>query len=146
MNGTQKLAVGLASAALVLILAGNLRGANRSMAQGTLAPEGPTHIVHVTAAAFPALQAQDQPVVLDFWAPWCGPCRTQGPILERFATLAGERAVVAKVNVDDERALAARYEVRAIPTLIIMKHGAVVQRLVGVQSAEALLQALDAKN
>ena len=145
MDGTRKLALGLASAAVLLIVAGNLPGAARRVTARGPAPEGPSNIVHVTAAAFPALQAQDKPLVLDFWAPWCGPCRTQGPILEQFATLAGERAVVAKVNVDDERALAARYEVRAIPTLIVMKHGAVVQRLVGVQSADALLKALDAK-
>ena len=146
MDGTAKIALVLASAAVLLIVAGNLHGSARTVAGRTPAPEGPSTIVHVTAAAFPALLAEDKPVVMDFWAPWCGPCRTQGPILEQFAASIGERAVVAKVNVDDERALAARYEVRAIPTLIVLKHGTVVQRMVGVTSAEALLKAVDGKS
>jgi thioredoxin 1 len=105
---------------------------------------GPSAVLQLTSAAFPGLKAQSKPVVMDFWAPWCPPCRTQGPLLEQFATQVGDRAIVVKVNVDDEKALAAQFEVQAIPTLIILKDGKVAQRLVGVHSVEALQRALDA--
>ena len=84
------------------------------------------------------------PVLVDFWAPWCGPCRTQGPILDTVAAQMGDRAVVTKVNVDEEAALAAQFGVQAIPTLVILKQGKPVQRFVGVQSAQALVAALEA--
>ena len=83
------------------------------------------------------------PVLIDFWAPWCGPCQTQGPILEAVAARMGDRAVVTKVNVDEESSLAAQFGVQAIPTLVILKQGKVVQRFVGVQQAQELVAALD---
>ena len=83
-------------------------------------------------------------MLVDFWAPWCGPCRKQGPIVEDVAKRMGDRALVGKVNVDDEKALATRYEIRAIPTLVILKEGRVIQRFEGVRSAEDLVQALEA--
>ena len=101
-------------------------------------------VIHLTTPAFPALAAQAKPVLIDFWAPWCGPCRTQGPILDTVAAQMGERAVVTKVNVDEEGALAAQFGVQAIPTLVILKQGKPVQRFVGVQSAQALVAALEA--
>ncbi|BDU73474.1 thioredoxin [Mesoterricola silvestris] len=100
-------------------------------------------VVTLNAAAFPALKAQGKPVLIDFWAPWCGPCRTQGPIVEQVAEQLGDRAVVAKLNVDDERSLAAQFGVQAIPTLVVLKDGNLVQRFVGVQSAEVLKNALE---
>lgn len=84
------------------------------------------------------------PVLVDFWAPWCGPCRKQGPIVEDVAKRMSDRALVGKVNVDDEKDLATRYEIRAIPTLVILKGGRVIQRFEGVRSAEDLVQALEA--
>jgi len=101
-------------------------------------------VIHLTTPAFPALAAQPRPVIIDFWAPWCGPCRTQGPILDTVAAQMGDRAVVTKVNVDEEGALAAQFGVQAIPTLVILKQGKLVQRFVGVQSAQALVAALEA--
>ena len=101
-------------------------------------------VIHLTTPAFPALAAQARPVIIDFWAPWCGPCRTQGPILDTVAAQMGDRAVVTKVNVDEEAALAAQFGVQAIPTLVILKQGKPVQRFVGVQSAQALVAALEA--
>jgi len=102
-----------------------------------------SNVIHLTTPAFPALAAQAKPVIIDFWAPWCGPCRTQGPILETVADKMGERAVVAKVNVDEEQALAAQFGVQAIPTLVILKEGKLVQRFVGVQQAADLVAALE---
>jgi len=101
-------------------------------------------VIHLTTPAFPALAAQSRPVIIDFWAPWCGPCRTQGPILDTVAAQMGDRAVVTKVNVDEEGALAAQFGVQAIPTLVILKQGKLVQRFVGVQPAQALVAALEA--
>ncbi len=101
-------------------------------------------VIHLTTPAFPALAAQAKPVLIDFWAPWCGPCRTQGPILDTVAAQMGERAVVTKVNVDEEGALAAQFGVQAIPTLVLLKQGKLVQRFVGVQPAQALVAALEA--
>jgi thioredoxin 1 len=117
-------------------------GAHKSVPKGETAVSA--GVVTLTAATFPAMKAQDKPVLIDFWAPWCGPCRQQGPIVEQVGERAGDKAVVAKVNVDDERALAAQFGVQAIPTLVILKDGAVRERFVGVQSAETLTNALEA--
>jgi thioredoxin 1 len=84
-----------------------------------------------------------QPVLIDFWAPWCGPCRMITPIVEQ---LAGENAgsiKVAKINVDDSPNIAASYGVNSIPTIMIFKNGEVVDRFVGVQPKSRLQDALN---
>jgi thioredoxin 1 len=81
--------------------------------------------------------------LVDFWAPWCGPCMMQGPILEKVAEAVGDRAKVAKLNVDEGQRSAAQYGVRSIPTLIIFKDGEPVQQFVGVQSESQLVSAID---
>jgi len=103
-----------------------------------------SRVIHLSSPAYSALAAQDKPVLIDFWAPWCGPCRAQAPILDTVADQVGERAIVAKVNVDEEGELAARFGVQAIPTLVVLKQGKLAQRLVGLQQAQALVQALEA--
>lgn len=80
------------------------------------------------------------PVLVDFWATWCGPCRMQGPAIEK---LAEEGYHAGKVNVDEEEELAARYHVMNIPTLIIFRDGKEVDRMVGVQKKEVLAGKLD---
>jgi len=80
--------------------------------------------------------------LVDFWAPWCGPCQVQGPILEEVSTQAPEGAKVAKLNVDDVGAVAAKFGVMSIPTLILFKDGEEIERLVGVQQAPTLLELL----
>ena len=79
----------------------------------------------------------DRPVLLDFWAPWCGPCRMQGPILSQFADSHPE-IKVGKVNVDEERELAMEFRVMSIPMLAVVKNGKLVNQTVGLQSVQAL--------
>lgn len=89
-----------------------------------------------------ALDESSVPVLVDFWAPWCGPCRVQLPILERLASSAGDAYRVFKVNVDDNEQLAARYSITSIPTLLLFKGGALVRRLTGLQQEGVLRTAL----
>lgn len=89
-----------------------------------------------------ALQETDRPVLVDFWAPWCGPCRVQLPILERVASDAGDEYRVFKVNVDDNDQLAARFGITSIPTLLLFRKGELVRRLTGLQQESVLREAL----
>ncbi|MBI4263918.1 MAG: thioredoxin [Acidobacteria bacterium] len=84
------------------------------------------------------------PVLVDFWAPWCGPCRVQLPIVEEIGRGEAGRARVVKVNVDEEPHLAARFGVASIPTLLVFSRGQLRQRFVGVQPAATLRAALQA--
>lgn len=81
----------------------------------------------------------DKPVLLDFWAAWCGPCRMVGPIVEEVAQQVGSDAKVGKVNVDEEQELAQKFNVMSIPTLVVIKGGKVVNSVVGVQSKQTIL-------
>jgi len=82
------------------------------------------------------------PVLVDFWAPWCGPCRAQTPIIEQLAKQQGERIRFVKVNVDEIESLARRFDIRGIPTLILFDGGREKSRLVGLQTLEDLKRAL----
>jgi thioredoxin 1 len=82
------------------------------------------------------------PVLVDFWAPWCGPCRIAGPIIDTVSHKAGEKAKVYKVNVDDNPQSASLYGVNAIPTVLVFRNGSVDKTLVGVQPEQVYLKAL----
>jgi thioredoxin 1 len=81
--------------------------------------------------------------LVDFWAPWCGPCMMQGPIVDRVAEFVGEKATIAKLNVDEGQRVAAQYGIRSIPTIIVFKDGQPVQQFVGVQSESVLVNAIE---
>jgi thioredoxin 1 len=83
-------------------------------------------------------------VLVDFWAPWCGPCRTQGPIVDAVADQLGGTAKVAKINVDDAPQTATAFDVRSIPTLIVFKDGKPVKQFVGVTQKDDLIAAVRA--
>ncbi len=82
--------------------------------------------------------ASKTPVILDFWADWCMPCKMQSPILDSFAQEMGDQVKVGKVNVDEEAALALKYQIMSIPTLVLMDQGVFIRRVSGVQQVEDL--------
>lgn len=103
-------------------------------------------IVHITEDTFDSQVLQsDIPVLVDFWAEWCGPCKMIAPILDQIATEYEGRLRVAKVNVDNNQATAMRYGIRSIPTLLLFKDGAIQDQQVGMLSKESLKKLLDSK-
>jgi thioredoxin 1 len=88
-------------------------------------------------------EVQSGATLVDFWAPWCAPCRAQIPILEKIAGELNGKASIAKVNVDSEIDLAQRFGVQSIPTMILFKDGEVLQHFVGVQREATLVDALE---
>lgn len=83
------------------------------------------------------------PVLVDFWAPWCGPCKMVGPVVESLAQDNAGKINVGKVNVDENKELAVKYGVRGIPTLVVFKGGSEAQRVVGAQSKGQLQKVID---
>ncbi|MFW6437542.1 MAG: thioredoxin [Armatimonadota bacterium] len=100
--------------------------------------------LHLDQASFESEVLQsDKPALVDFWAPWCGPCQMMGPTIDKLAGDYEGKAVIAKINVDDTPDLASKYGIRSIPALLFFKDGEVAGQLVGVQSEDALRSKLD---
>jgi len=103
-------------------------------------------IAHLTSESFKsAVSSTATPLLVDFWAPWCGPCKAIAPILDELATELDGKVQIAKVNVDDNNAVAAEYGVRAIPTMLLFKGGQIVDQIVGLMPKAALKEKLLAK-
>jgi thioredoxin 1 len=101
-------------------------------------------IVNLSTSTFDETVAStDLPVVVDFWAEWCGPCKAIAPILSELSTELEGQAVIAKLNVDDHPDIAMRYNVMSIPTLLVLQGGEVRKRLVGAKGKGQLLQELN---
>jgi thioredoxin 1 len=102
-----------------------------------------TNILHVQNGDWPAIESSNKPVLVDFWAEWCGPCRRLAPTFERLAEKFGSDVQFAKVNVDELPELANQWRVRSIPTLVLFKSGNEIERLVGFKSYEGVAQTLE---
>jgi thioredoxin 1 len=101
-------------------------------------------IVTLTQENFQAQVLQSTtPVLVDFWAEWCGPCKMIGPVLDELATEYDGKVKIGKVNIDEHQGLAAEYGVRAIPTLLVIKNGQVSEQMVGAKSKRDLKASLD---
>lgn len=100
-------------------------------------------VQHVTDQDFDKVLQGGKPVLVDFWAPWCGPCRIIGPIVEELAPSYEGRAVIAKLNVDDNPMVAQRLGVTSIPTLMMFKDGKLVDRAVGAMPKSELQKFID---
>lgn len=97
----------------------------------------------ITNNNFREIVSTDQTVMVDFWATWCGPCRMLSPIVDEIAGEYDGRAVIAKCNVDDAEDIAAEVGIRNIPALLFFKNGEIVDRMVGLQSKEAIVAKLE---
>jgi thioredoxin 1 len=89
------------------------------------------------------VMSSDQPVLVDFWAPWCAPCRAVGPTVDAVADKFAGKAKVGKVNIDEHPAIAAKFGVQSIPTIIVVKDGAIADTFVGIRDEDTLSESLE---
>ena len=94
--------------------------------------------VQITSENFESLKSGSLPLVVDCWAPWCGPCRMVGPVIEELATAYDGKVVIGKCNVDDEEELAAEFGIMSIPSILFFKNGEIVDKHVGAATKNLL--------
>lgn len=100
--------------------------------------------VEATDKTFDEIIGSDKPVLIDFWAEWCGPCRMVGPVVEELAGDYEGKAIVAKVDVDSNPEVSFKYGIRSIPTLMVFKNGEMVEKIIGVATKNVLAKKIEA--
>src|SRR5688572_18552508 len=100
--------------------------------------------IEITNANFDEITSTDKPVLVDFWAEWCGPCRMIGPVVEELAGEYEGKAIIGKVDVDRNPQISAKFGIRSIPTLLLLKDGEIVDKQVGAAPKQVLVQKLNA--
>ena len=101
-------------------------------------------VIHVSDSEFDReILKSDKPALVDFWAPWCGPCQKIGPVVEELASEYKDKVKIAKINIDDNRQVAGTYGVMSIPTLILFKGGSVVDKITGLVPKDRLKDLLN---
>lgn len=101
--------------------------------------------IEITDANFDEIIKTDKPVLVDFWAEWCGPCKMIGPVVEELAGDFDGKAVIGKLNVDDNPGISARFGIRSIPTLLVIKNGEIVDKQIGAVPKTALAAKINAQ-
>ncbi len=102
------------------------------------------NVVELTDESFDEIvNSSDMPVLVDFWAPWCGPCKMMGPVIEEIADKYQDRALVCKLNTDDARDSAMEFGISSIPTLILFKDGQIEKKWIGVTSNKVISEAIE---
>jgi len=124
---------------IIEIFLRNFESEHRPVFGGHMSQVGKVDVSNFEAEVLNA----EKPVLVDFWAEWCGPCRQLGPVLDEVATEVGEKASVVKVNVDENSELAQKYGIRGIPTMIFFKNGEAAKTLVGLQSKDEIKKSLE---
>lgn len=105
-----------------------------------------SNVIDVTQDTFrETVVESDKPVVVDFWAEWCGPCKKLSPMLEDIAAEMGDQVTVAKVNVDDERTLGAMFQIMSIPAVLIFKDGEKVDEIIGLRPKNEIVDKIQAQ-
>ncbi|NOZ01260.1 MAG: thioredoxin [Deltaproteobacteria bacterium] len=105
---------------------------------------GSENLVHLSDQTFDEeVLKSDVPVIVDFWAPWCAPCRAIGPIVEEIADTYAGKVKVGKMNVDEHTRVASQFQVTAIPTLLIFKDGQVAKQIIGAVAKSKIIEAID---
>jgi len=100
--------------------------------------------LQITDESFKKLITEDKPVVVDFWAEWCGPCRMIGPIIDELADEYEDKVVIGKINIDEYDEIAGEYGIRSIPTILFFKNGVLTDKYIGVASKDLLEEKLKA--